>query len=226
MLHCLCQNARYNTVIWSQWRVCVPSRRTLTTLSKMSSHRTSLPPSLTSWYLVFGKSSVPVSFRRPVGKSMYRTGFLESNFASVPCTQVVIIAIIEVRKVQIMQVHHHGVYRQVTTVTLTILPPTTGWTSALMWNRYLQEQCATRWPWMWRSQRCSRADVWRRLSDQSAVTCPCMQAHLPLRVELFFTMSLPSADARSAVSSEQCAGSAAQQQTWCLCLSRSAAACT
>lgn len=62
-----------------------PSNPALTTLSKMSSHRTSFVPNLSSRYLAFGNSSVPIIFRRPSGKSMYSTGFFESSCASVPC---------------------------------------------------------------------------------------------------------------------------------------------
>ena len=54
--------------------------------SKTSSQRTSLGPNLSVRYLFFGKHSVPTSFSRPSGKSMYITGFFVSSWASEPCS--------------------------------------------------------------------------------------------------------------------------------------------
>lgn len=58
-----------------------------TMFSKISSQRTSFWASRRVIYLFFEKNNVPENFRRPSGKSMYRTGFWVSSRARLPCSQ-------------------------------------------------------------------------------------------------------------------------------------------
>ena len=54
--------------------------------SRTSSHRMSRFPNLRTMYLLAGNVSVPRNFRRPLGKSMYSTGFFVSSCDRAPCS--------------------------------------------------------------------------------------------------------------------------------------------
>lgn len=64
---------------------CMCTLLVLTTISKMSSQRTSLWPARMIMYLFFGKMSCPANLRRPCGKSTYMTGCWVSSCAKLPC---------------------------------------------------------------------------------------------------------------------------------------------